>query len=96
MEFVEPYESIYDEVKAEEEFNSPPLPPNRNPYLDVTSGYEDLGQMSATNPYHQLQQTNTEDLNQEVTNTDNFTRTQLSSNDFTQYEDYMEPVDTTY
>lgn len=54
MEFVEPYESIYDEIKAEEEFNSPPLPPNRNPYLDVTSGYEDLGQMSATNPYHQL------------------------------------------
>ncbi|XP_052059519.1 plexin-2-like [Mytilus californianus] len=92
MEFVEPYDEVYDEINAEEESNSNS---NRNTYLDVTSGYEDLGQVSATNPYNQLHQANTEDLNQEVANTDNLTSTQLSSNDFAQFENYMEPVDTT-
>ncbi|CAG2249782.1 unnamed protein product [Mytilus edulis] len=92
MEFDEPYDEVYDEINSEEESYSKS---NRNTYLDVTSGYEDLGQMTATNAYNELQQPGTEDLNQEITNNDYLTSTQLSSNDFTQSNDYMEPVDTT-
>lgn len=98
-EFVEPYDEVYDEINAEEESNSNS---NGNTYLEVTSGYEDLGQMSAINPYNQLQQTKEVDRDREIegyltspreiANSDNLTRTQLYSDDS---EDYMEPVDTT-
>ncbi|CAG2221460.1 unnamed protein product [Mytilus edulis] len=89
MQFDEPYDEVYDEINSEEESYSKS---HRNTYLDVTSGYEDLGQMTATNPYNDLQQ-HTED--QEAATTDYLTNTQLSSNDLSQSEDYMEPVDTT-
>ncbi|CAG2225813.1 unnamed protein product [Mytilus edulis] len=91
MQFDEPYDEVYDEINSEEESYSKS---HRNTYLDVTSGYEDLGQMTATNPYNDLQQ-HTED--QEAATTDYLTNTQLhvSSNDLSQSEDYIEPVDTT-
>ncbi|XP_071129066.1 plexin-A4-like [Mytilus edulis] len=85
MQCDEPYDEVYDEINSEEESYSKT---HRNTYLDVTSGYEDLGQMTATNPYNVLQQA-------EASNTDYLTNTQLSSNDLSQSEDYMEPVDTT-
>lgn len=89
MQFDEPYDEVYDEINSDEESYSKS---HRNTYLDVTSGYEDLGQMTAINPYNDLQQ-HTED--QEAATTDYLTNTQLSSNDLSQSEDYIEPVDTT-
>ncbi|XP_071129080.1 plexin-A4-like [Mytilus edulis] len=62
-EFVEPDDEVYDEINAEEESNSNS---NGNTYFEVTSGYEDLGQMSAINPYNQLQQTNGVDRDREI------------------------------
>ncbi|VDI20321.1 Hypothetical predicted protein [Mytilus galloprovincialis] len=62
-EFVEPDDEVYDEINAEEESNSNS---NGNTYFEVTSGYEDLGQMSAINPYNQLQQTNEVDRDREI------------------------------
>ncbi|XP_052076329.1 uncharacterized protein LOC127714275 [Mytilus californianus] len=85
-------ESDYDDINAEDVSNRHA---HRHTHLDVISGYEDLGQMSAYNPYNQLQQATEEDLNQEVANTDYLTSRRLSSNDFSESEDYMEPVDTT-
>ncbi|CAG2200424.1 PLXNA [Mytilus edulis] len=75
-EFVEPYDEVYDEINPEEESNSNS---NRHTYLDVTSGYEELGQMSAINPYNQLHQTN-DDRDQDVVKTDHLTSTQEVSN----------------
>ncbi|XP_063425281.1 plexin-B3-like [Mytilus trossulus] len=88
MQFDEPYDEVYDEINSEEESFSKS---HRNTYLDVTSGYEDLGQMTATNPYNDLQQ-HTED--QEAATTGYLTNTQLFSNDLSQSEDYIEPVDS--
>ncbi|CAC5379798.1 PLXNA [Mytilus coruscus] len=92
MEFVEPNESDYDEINAEDELDRHTI---RHTYLDVVSGYEYLGQISANNPYNQLQQANNEDLNREVANIDYLTNTKQSSNDIRKSEDYMEPVNTT-
>ncbi|VDI07734.1 Hypothetical predicted protein, partial [Mytilus galloprovincialis] len=76
-EFVEPYDEVYDEINTEEESNSNST---RNTYLEVISGYDDLGQMSAINPYNQLQQTNEVDPDREVANADYLTSTREMAN----------------
>ncbi|XP_052080277.1 hepatocyte growth factor receptor-like isoform X2 [Mytilus californianus] len=92
-EDTEPEESIYDEINADEENNTP-----ENSYLDVHGGYDELGQRPPTNPYNQLQHENqNQDTINNVTNADDELQCNTRRNDYLSlFNGYDEPISRNY